>query len=62
MPDLPSATTTLAGLQQWSNPMFQALLPYGYLAGGVLIGVGLIGFVIYIGSLISHHLSSKNHQ
>lgn len=56
MPDLPAATTTLSGLSSWSNPMFQALLPYGYMAAGVLIGVALIIFLIYLGGLLLHHL------
>lgn len=59
MPDLPSATTTLAHLAEWSSPMFNALSPYAYMAAGVLIGVGLIGFLIWIGGLVLHHLTNR---
>lgn len=56
MPTLPAATSTLSGISEWSNPMFQALLPYGYMAAGVLIGVGLIIFLIWLGGYLLHHL------
>lgn len=59
MPDLPSATTTLSSIKEWSNPMFQSLLPYAYLAMGILVGIGLILFLVYLGSLVLHHLRGQ---
>jgi len=56
MPTLPAASSTLAGIAEWSQPMFDSMKPYAYMAAGVLIGVGIILFVIYIGSMILHHM------
>lgn len=56
MPVLPSATTTLSGLSDWAQPIFNSLLPYAYFAGGVLLGVGIILFLIFITTMVVHHL------
>lgn len=46
MPVLPSASSTLEGMGEWSQPIFTALWPYALFAGGVLLAVGLIWFII----------------
>lgn len=50
MPILPSATSTLTGMALWSQPMFDSMWPYALFAGGVLLAVGLIWFVIGLAS------------
>ena len=59
MPDLPSASTTLASIKQWSQPMFDSLSPYGFMAAGVIIGVGIIWFLIWIAGAVYHKLTGK---
>jgi hypothetical protein len=56
MPTLPGATTTLAGMGAWSQPVFEGMLPYAYFAGGVLLGVGIILFIIYIATTVVSHM------
>lgn len=43
---LPSSTTFLADIGEWSSPIFSDLLPFGTFAIGVILGVALIGFII----------------
>lgn len=46
MPDLPSATTTLSSMAEWSQPIFDSMWQYAVFAGGVILAVGLIIFII----------------
>lgn len=43
---LPSATTTLAGIGEWSSPIFAELWPFGLMAMGVFLGFFIIRYVI----------------
>lgn len=56
MPTLPGATTTLANLSEWSQPIFTAMWPYAMFAGGVILGIGLIVLVIKLASLAASHM------
>jgi len=56
MPVLPTASTTLAGMGEWAQPVFNSMLPYAYFAGGILLGLGLILFIIWGASTIFHHI------
>jgi len=47
MPTLPDATTTLTATAAWSQPVFNGLLPYAELAIGLIIAVGIVGFLIF---------------
>lgn len=55
--NLPSATTTYAGISDYSGNTFLAFLPIVYLVGGVLIGAlvlaALLGAVVAGASLIT---------
>lgn len=55
MPTLPSATSTLNGMGAWSQPMFDSLWPYALFAGGLILAVGIIVFIIRIAG----HASDK---
>lgn len=56
MPTLPGATTTLSGMAAWGQPVFDSLLPYAYFAGGILLAVGIIGFLIFLAARAAHHM------
>jgi len=53
---LPSSTTFLASIGDWSSSIFTDLLPFATLAVGVVLGLGLLSFVIVAFSrAISRH-------
>jgi len=62
MPDLPSASTTLSGLKEWANPVFSSMLPYGYLEGGVMIGLALIVVIAGLGGLVYYAVTHRKHD
>lgn len=45
---LPSGTSTLAGIGEYSSPLFEDLLPFALFAMGIIAGVALVGFLINI--------------
>lgn len=45
---LPSSTTFLASVGEWSGSIFSDLLPFAIYAIGIILGVGLIAFIIFI--------------
>lgn len=49
---LPSSTQFIASIGEWSSPLFNDLLPFGIFAIGILLGVGLISFIIIIVSKV----------
>lgn len=59
MPDLPGPTTSLAGIKEWANPVFVDLLPYAYLAAGLILAVGLIWFLVRLASHTTDHMKGK---
>lgn len=52
--DLPSATSTLASLGSYSLPLVSDLLPLLYFAGGIFLGVAIIGFSISVVKNLFH--------
>jgi len=53
---IPQATTTLAGMAEQSQPVFNAFIPYAYLEIGIIIGVLVILFIIGIFTNTFSHL------
>jgi len=59
MPVLPEATTTLEGMSAWSQPMFNSMFPYALFAGGVILAVGIIIFIIRIAGHATDKMGGK---
>lgn len=45
---LPAASSLLADIKDWANPIFGALWPFATIAIGLTVGIGLILLVIAI--------------
>ena len=59
MPVLPGATTTLSSMSAWAQPFFDSLWPYAVFAGGVLLSVGIIMFIIRLAGHASDKMGGK---
>lgn len=46
--DLPTSTTMIAGIGEWSKPLLSDFMPLIYLAVGFFIGMALVAYIIYL--------------
>lgn len=56
---LPSASSMLADITDWSSPLFDALLPFAVFAIGVVFGIFLIRFIIKVVYQAFHSQDAK---
>lgn len=52
---LPSSTSFLADVSEWSSPIFSDLLPFAIFAIGFILGIALVAFLPAIVGKIFHH-------
>jgi hypothetical protein len=53
---LPDASSSLASLGAWSNPLLNELMPFVFLAGGLLLGVALVIFLIRGVGMVANYI------
>lgn len=61
MPTIDGPTTTLASLGAWAQPFFDALKPYAYFEGGIILAVGVILLLIG-GAVLAYKAMKHSHH
>ena len=52
----PNPVDFLAAITDWSDPVFQGLLPIAEVIVGVMVGVGIISLIVFLfGRIFGHH-------